>query len=70
MARVLLGVRGMTREQDTARVEKLLKDVEGVTKASVSYADKQAAIEYDETEITTIDLIRALRQEGFQAGME
>ena len=70
MARVLLGVRGMTGEQDTARVEKLLLEVDGVTKASVSYRDKQAAIEYDETEITTIDLIRALRNEGFQAGME
>ena len=70
MARVLLGVRGMENEHDTVRVEKLLLDVDGVLSASVSYRDKQAAIEYDETEITTIDLIRALRSEGFQAGME
>lgn len=70
MARVLIGIRGMNDTNDPERVEAALNDLEGVSSASVSLRDRQAAVEYDEGQLTTFDLVRALRNEGFKAGME
>lgn len=69
MARVLLGVRGMDNQEARQRVEQTLGAIEGVISVESS-SDRQAAVEYDPTEITVMDLIRALRQLGFLAGME
>lgn len=60
----------MDAQDDPERVEAILNELEGVSSASVSLRDRQAAVEYDENELTTFDLVRALRNEGFKAGME
>ena len=69
MARVLLGVRGMDTEAAAERVERTLGEVRGVSRVDANI-DGQAAVEYDDAEVTVMDLIRSLRQIGFLAGME
>ena len=68
MARVLLGIRGMSEERDVSRAKEALFTVEGVQKVEASQG--QAAVEYDPADSTITDLIRALRKVGFSAGME
>lgn len=69
MARVLLGVRGMDTPQVAEVVKRALLEIEGVSRVDAA-PDLQAAVEYDPSEVTVMDLIRALRQRGFLAGME
>lgn len=69
MTRVLLGVRGMDTPDAKERVRDTLLAVDGVETVEVG-ADQQAAVSYDPTAVTVMELIRALRNIGFLAGME
>lgn len=69
MARILLGVRGMTTPEAAEKVRGALMALEGVRKVEAG-TEQQAAVEYDEGELTIMDMIRALRKQGFLAGME
>ena len=69
MARVLLGVKGMDNMNSAEKVWETLMSLEGVVKVDVS-PQQQATVEYNENDLTTMDLIRALRKIGFLAGME
>jgi copper chaperone CopZ len=51
------------------RVKRTLASVGGVASVEAN-ADGQAAVEYDDAEVTVMDLIRSLRKIGFLAGME
>jgi copper chaperone CopZ len=51
------------------RVKRTLALVGGVASVEVN-TDGQAAVEYDDSELTVMDLIRSLRRIGFLAGME
>ncbi len=67
--RVLLGVRGMDTRDAAALVDETLRALPGVLSVDAG-TDRQAVVEYDATELTVMDLIRALRRQGFLAGME
>lgn len=68
-ARALVGVRGMDTEDARRRVIEALAGVRGVR--DVQPADEaRMVVEYDPSEATVMDLIRALRRIGFLAGME
>jgi copper chaperone len=68
MYRVLLGVRGMEQPEQVAKVSGALKKLPGVQ--SVQAADKgQLEVEYDPQQLTVMDLIRVVREQGFLAGM-
>lgn len=68
MNRVLLGVRGMERPEQIEKVSSAIKKLEGVQ--SVQPADTgQLEIEYDPHQLTVMDLIRVVREQGFLAGM-
>ncbi|HLR47044.1 MAG TPA: cation transporter [Deinococcales bacterium] len=67
--RLLLGVRGMDTPDGALLVSETLQAVEGVYSVEAD-TDGQAAVEYDATQLTAMDLIRALRRVGFLAGME
>lgn len=69
MARVLLGVRGMDTPAAREKVSAVLRTLDGVERVDAN-EDGQAAVEYDDSELTVMDLIRALRRIGFLAGME
>lgn len=67
--RLLLGVRGMDTEDGASFVTETLEALSGVHRVEAG-TDCQAAVEYDPTVVTAMDLIRALRKIGFLAGME
>ena len=64
----MLGVRGMDNISATEVVSEVLQAVRGVHTVEAGN-DGQAMVEYDSSELTVMDLIRALRQRGFLAGM-
>lgn len=67
--RVLLGVRGMDTAEAARVVKEALLATPGVLGVEAA-PDQQAAVEYDASSVTVMDLIRALRKRGFLAGME
>jgi len=69
MTRVLLGVRGMSSQEASDKVKEVLLALDGVEKVDAGI-DGQAAVTYDDSSATVMDLIRALRRVGFAAGME
>ncbi|MBZ9713046.1 MULTISPECIES: heavy-metal-associated domain-containing protein [Deinococcus] len=64
--RVLLGVRGMSREAGTT-VSEALAALPGVVKATPD--EGQIEVHYDPSQLTVMDLVRAVRRQGFLAGM-
>lgn len=65
-ARVLIGVRGMDKEAGE-RISKVLLGMPGVTQSQPDQG--QIAVQYDPTALTVMDLLRAIRKQGFLAGM-
>ncbi|WP_291429938.1 heavy-metal-associated domain-containing protein [Deinococcus sp.] len=65
-ARVVLGVRGMTRDAGTS-VAAALSALPGVTRATPD----EGRIEghYDPSQLPVMDLVRSVRSQGFLAGM-
>lgn len=59
----------MTSREAADKVEQTLLAVPGVDKVEVGTSE-QATVEYDDSEVTIMDLIRTLRRVGFLAGME
>lgn len=68
-ARALMRVRGMDTAEGRQQVIDTLKAVPGVMTVTPADAE-QVNVGYDSTEVTVMDLIRALRRIGFLAGME
>ncbi len=69
VARALMRVRGMENEASRTRVMETLMDVRGVMRVAPGDSGR-VNVEYDPSETTVMDLIRALRRIGFLAGME
>lgn len=68
MNRILLGIRGMERLEQSEKIMSALRKMEGVDE--VKTADKgQLEVEYDANKLTVMDLIRTVREQGFLAGM-
>lgn len=59
----------MTTQDAATQVENALMALDGVSNVEAS-TEQQAAVEYDASELTVMDLIRQLRRIGFLAGME
>jgi len=68
MSRVLIGIRGEPTPEGMTRILKALSALEGVKKAQAT-GPAQVLVEYDPQDLTVMDLIRTIREEGFLAGM-
>ncbi len=68
MNRVLLGVRGAKTESQMQEVLEALKALEGVANVETSHPG-QIVVAYDPHRLTVMDLIRAVREKGYLAGM-
>lgn len=66
--RAALAVQGLDTDGARAKVLATLRAVPGVREADLHGGD-QVLVAYDGTEVTVMDLIRALRRLGFLAGM-
>ncbi len=67
MANVKLWVGGMTCGHCQAKVEQALKGVKGVYTAIVDLPDGEAEVDFDDDEVTTDQLVAAIRQAGYSA---
>ncbi|QQR83466.1 copper-translocating P-type ATPase [Candidatus Peregrinibacteria bacterium] len=62
-----LKITGMTCTSCVLHLEKGLKDVPGVQKASINFATETGAVDYDPKQVNTEDLIHAVQKVGYNA---
>ncbi len=65
MAKVIIGVEGMSCNHCKMAVEKELKSLQGVKDAVVSLESKNAEIEYDENMVDIEKLRQAIKNAGY-----
>lgn len=70
MKSLLLPVRGMTCASCVAHVERALKGVEGVERASVNLATEKASVEFDPERVEVAEIITAVREAGYDVALE
>jgi copper chaperone len=68
MTRVLLGVRGLATVEAVEKVTAALKKIAGVAEVGNPHPG-QIEVNFDPTQATVMDLLRAVRSVGFLAGM-
>jgi copper chaperone len=68
MTRVLLGVRGLATPEAAEKVMSALKQISGVSDVAYPHPG-QIEVNFDPTQATVMDLLRAVRGVGFLAGM-
>jgi copper chaperone len=68
MNRVLLGVRGLITEEAIEKVMNALKQIAGVAEVGNPHPG-QIEVNFDPTQATVMDLLRAVRSCGYLAGM-
>ena len=67
MAKIILGVEGMSCNHCKMAVERELTSLEGVRSAIVSLEDKKVEVEYDENIIKLDQLKQAIEEAGYRA---
>ena len=65
--KVELALMGMSCASCAAKIEKTLKNLPGVSNASVNFAAETAIVEYDSNEIDTEKMIKAIKDIGYDA---
>ncbi len=63
--KILLPIQGMTCAACVNKVEKALRSVKGVTRASVNFATERASVEYLPEEVTLRDLRKVVQDAGY-----
>ena len=66
MKEIKLNINGMHCEGCSSRLERILKNLEGVKDASVSLENKSAIITFDESVITENSIKEAILDGGFE----
>ena len=67
-ARIVLPIEGMTCASCAATVQEALAGASGVTSAGVNFATNKAAIEYDAAQTNVGQLIKTVREAGYNCG--
>ncbi len=67
-ARIILPIEGMTCASCAATVQEALAGATGVTSAGVNFATNKAAIDYDDAQTNVGQLIKTVREAGYNAG--
>src|SRR5437879_12055319 len=67
-SRIILPIEGMTCASCAATVQEALAGASGVTSAGVNFATNKAAIEYDSAQTNVAQLIKAVREAGYNCG--
>jgi Cu+-exporting ATPase len=65
-ARIVLPIEGMSCASCARTVQDALAGARGVAAASVNYATTKAAVEFDDAETSAADLVRVVRDAGYQ----
>jgi len=67
-SRIVLPIEGMTCASCAATVQEALTGATGVTSAGVNFATNKAAIEYDAAQTNVAQLIKTVREAGYNCG--
>src|SRR5207237_8548010 len=67
-ARIVLPIEGMTCASCAATVQEALTGAGGVTSAGVNFATNKAAIDYDDAQTSVGQLIKTVREAGYNCG--
>src|SRR3989449_10907310 len=67
-SRIILPIEGMTCASCAATVQEALAGATGVTSAGVNFATNKAAIEYDAAQTNVGQLIKTVREAGYNSG--
>ncbi len=67
-SRIILPIEGMSCASCAAAVQEALSGVPDVTTAAVNYATGKAAVDYDDAQIGVGQLIRSVREAGYDCG--
>ncbi|MBO9130828.1 heavy metal translocating P-type ATPase [Bacillus sp. 165] len=67
--KVILDIEGMTCAACSARIEKGLNRLEGVSQASVNLAANSGVVEYDETVISIEDILEKIKKLGYKSSV-
>lgn len=67
MAKKLLTITGMHCVSCSMSIDGELEDTNGVKSAKTSYAKGQCEVEFDETIVTTDEIIQLVKKTGYQA---
>ncbi len=66
MKEIKLKIEGMHCTGCSNRLEKVLNNTDGIEKATVSFEEKQAVIEYDESQIDIAKIKETISDAGFK----
>lgn len=66
MKEIKLKIEGMHCTGCSNRLEKVLNNTDGIEKATVSFEEKQAVIEYDESQIDIAKIKETISEAGFK----
>ena len=69
-SKVVLSVQGMTCINCELHIEETLTNIEGVTKADVSYRRGDAVVYFDEMRVSIENMIGAVAEEGYSAAIQ
>jgi len=67
-ARIVLPIEGMSCASCAATVQEALQGAAGVTTAAVNYATARAAVDYDDAQINVGQLVKTVREAGYNCG--
>ena len=67
-ARIVLPIEGMTCASCAATVQEALAGATGVTSAGVNFATNKAAVDYDNAHTSVAELIKTVREAGYNCG--
>ena len=67
-ARIVLPIEGMTCASCAATVQEALAGASGVSSAGVNFATNKAAVDYDNAQTTVAELIKTVREAGYNCG--
>src|SRR3954462_15798135 len=67
-ARIVLPIEGMTCASCAATVQEALAGATGVSSAGVNFATNKAAVEYDAGQTNVAQLIKMVREAGYNCG--
>ncbi|MCL5411177.1 MAG: copper-translocating P-type ATPase [Patescibacteria group bacterium] len=69
MKKIFLQISGMHCASCALTIEKNLKKIEGVENAAVNFANEKATVDYDEAKIHPADLVRTIKESGYEASL-
>lgn len=67
MKKIILKLTGMHCTSCSVLIDTVLEELPGVKRAKTSYADQKTEVEFDPSQVSTEQMIGAIKSEGYDA---